>query len=613
MILFETNTKQKYDVDIPTHKTGEWNGKCPVCKDTRKRGNENNKPLMFNVTKGTGKCFNCESVFVTFKEFSKPDRIEKNYTKPVWRNKTTLNPHIVKYFEGRKISQNTLIEMKVTDSSEKMPKMPDGSQFVAAINFNYFRDGELINIKYRSGDTKDNRSFKLVSGAELIFYNIDAIKESNECLICEGEPDCLSWIEAGYKYAISVPNGAQNNLEYLDNCIEYFENKTKIYISYDNDEKGIQLKNELVRRLGAERCLLIDLEGKKDANDYLVAFGAMRLFKTLESAKEIPIEGVFTTADFEPDLDYLYSNGLKPGLKIGLGAFDELLSFETSRLMIGTGIPGHGKSEFIDEIVERLNVLHGWKAAYFSPENWPLQYHMSKIIEKITGQQFSKNTLNLLDYQQAKAYLNENFNFIMPSDYSFGLDNILDKARQLVKKKGIRIVVIDPWNRLESEQEKGESETKFIGRQLIKMTNFAKINDVLVILIAHPVKIQKATTGKFEIPNLYSISGSANFFNICDYGLTVYRDDEENKVSVYVQKVKFKHLGQKGVAEFQYVFRNGRYAPLVEGHDKDGIPALVPVYDNTNHLKSKIEVKTNYEPNYEFDTIGAANAADLPF
>lgn len=607
MILLETKTKQKYDIDIPSHKQGEWSGKCPVCKDNRKPSNRNDKPLMFNVSKGTGKCFNCESVFVEFKEMVKPERIEKSYIKPEWRNKTTINQNIVKYFESRNISQNTLLAMKITDGLDWMPKV---EKEVVTIHFNYFREGELINVKYRnSGTTKETRAFKLHSGAELIFYNIDSIKESDECLICEGEIDCLSWIESGYKFAISVPNGAQNNLEYLDNCIEYFENKTKIYISYDNDEKGIQLKNELVRRLGAERCFLIDLEGKKDANEYLVAFGAMRLFKTLETAKEIPIEGVFITSDFESDLDYLYTNGLKPGLKIGHENYDELMSFETSRLMIGTGIPGHGKSEFIDEVVERLNVLHGWKAAYFSPENWPLQYHMSKLIEKITGNKFSESTLNRLDYQEAKRYLNENFNFIMPSDYSFGLDNILDKARQLVKKKGIRIVVIDPWNRLESEQEKGESETKFIGRQLIKMTNFAKINDVLIILIAHPVKILKNAVGKFEIPNLYSISGSANFFNICDYGVTVYRDDDEKKVSVYVQKVKFKHLGQKGVADFEYVFRNGRFAPLSFGANGERIVK----YDNTNHLKSKIEVKQTLEPAYEFDTFGAANAEELPF
>jgi twinkle protein len=604
MKLYETIKKQTYDVDIPAHKTGEWNGKCPVCKDSRKPGNQNDKPFMFNVTKGTGKCFNCEATFVLYKEFERPEKIEKNYTKPIWRNKTDINPHVVKYFENRKISQNTLIKMKVTSGFDWMPK-PEKQ--VTTIHFNYFRENELINIKYRSGRTKEDRSFRLESGAELIFYNLDAIKESDECLICEGEPDCLSWIESNYKFAVSVPNGAQkgsNNFQYIDNCYEYFENKTKIYISYDNDEPGIALKNELVRRLGSERCFLIDLEGEKDANDYLIKYGGERLNLTLKNAKEIPIEGVFTTEDFESDLDYLYSNGLQPGLKIGHPNFDELLTIESGRLMIGTGIPGHGKSEFIDEIVERLNIFHGWKAAYFSPENWPLQYHTSKIIEKITGQKFSKENINIYDYQQVKIYMNDNFNFIMPSDYAFGLDSILEKAKALVRRKGIKIVVLDPWNRLESDQEKGETETKFIGRQLIKMANFAKINDVLFILIAHPVKIAKNASGQFEVPNLYNISGSANFFNICDYGLTVYREDDQ--VCVHVQKVKFKHLGQKGVACFKYVTTNGRYTPNVEGQEVK--------FDYTNHLKNKLnkteqmtfaDPKKDYglDSNTDFDTM----------
>ena len=374
MTIFEINTKQKYDIEIPSHHSGEWNGKCPVCKDKRKPGNKNDKPLQYNVKKGTGRCFNCQAIFVEFKEFTRIDRAEKVYKKPLWRNKTSLNPNIVKYFEERKISQKTLIDAKVTDGLEWMPK-PEKQ--VLTIQFNYFRDEELVNIKYRSGRTKEDRSFKLFSGGELIFYNLDAIKNSNECLICEGEIDCLSWIESGYKFAVSVPNGSQGGnsaYEYIDNCYEYFENKSKIYISYDNDTKGIELKNELIRRLGAEKCLIIDLEGQKDANDFLISFGALRLFKTLETAREVPVEGVYVVEDFENDLDYLYTHGLQPGLKIGHANFDELLTIESKRLMIVTGIPGHGKSEFVDEIVERLNVLYDWGVAYFSPENFPLQY-----------------------------------------------------------------------------------------------------------------------------------------------------------------------------------------------------------------------------------------------
>ena len=76
-------------------------------------------------------------------------------------------------------------------------------------------------------------------------------------------------------------------------------------------------------------------------------------------------------------------------------------------------------------------------------------------------------------------------------------------------------------------------------------------------LIAHPTKIQKnRDTGKYEVPNLYSISGSANFFNKTHNGFTVYRDDNEadktSTVDVHIQKVKQSWLGKKGFVTFKY-------------------------------------------------------------
>ncbi len=597
MLILEINTKQKYDVLFPSHKTGEVQTKCPCCEGNRKRGNENKKPLMFNLGKGTGKCFNCEAVFVEFKDNFMPEKIEREYKRPEWNNKTELSDAVVKWFEKRGITQFVLRQMKITEGLEWMPQTEKNEN---TIQFNYFRGEELINVKYRDGAKR----FKLAKDAELIFYNLNSIETSDECLICEGEIDCLSWIQAGYKYAISVPNGAgkkTQNLQYLDNCIDYFENKKKIYISYDNDVPGNALKDELVRRLGADRCLLIDLEGEKDANDYLQKNGQVKLIATLKTAKEIPIEGVFNVEDFETDLDFMYLHGIKEGLCIGLENFDEYLKIESKRLMVVSGIPGHGKSEFVDEIVERMNIFHGWKAAYFSPENFPLHYHAKKIVEKLTGKVMRDRSMDNAEYIRAKIHLNDNFSFIMPKDDSFSLDNILDKARQLVIKKGIKILVIDPWNRLEYQTEKGESETKYTGRQLIKMASFAKYNDVLVILIAHPVKMGKNAAGEYEIPNLYNISGSANFFNMPDYGIVVYRNTVDD-VEVHFQKIKFKHLGNRGMGKFKYDTFSGRYAAISEdGHFK---------FDNESHLDKKMILEKsqpdynpnrNIEPNRDFD------------
>src|ERR1035437_9386008 len=108
--------------------------------------------------------------------------------------------------------------------------------------------------------TVNRKNFKLVSGAELIFYNLDAIRGREEAIITEGEIDCLSLIEIGLTNAISVPNGAakgNQKLVYLDNCIDAFDNVSKIIIATDADEAGGYLQKELIRRLGAERCYTV--------------------------------------------------------------------------------------------------------------------------------------------------------------------------------------------------------------------------------------------------------------------------------------------------------------------------------------------------------------------
>jgi twinkle protein len=70
------------------------------------------------------------------------------YKKPKWINKTELSTKVVQWFEVRKISQNTLLKAKITDSIEWMPQTQKEEN---TINFNYFRNEELINIKYRDG------------------------------------------------------------------------------------------------------------------------------------------------------------------------------------------------------------------------------------------------------------------------------------------------------------------------------------------------------------------------------------------------------------------------------------------------------------------------------
>ena len=287
--------------------------------------------------------------------------------------------------------------MKVTEGMEFMPQKNSQAN---TIQFNYYKGGQLVNTKYRTGD----KCFKLCSGAELLPYNIDGIKGKQECIITEGEMDALSFIECGRTDVISVPNGANANLSYLDDYIEeYFDDKDVIYIASDTDTKGVELKDELMRRFGAERCRVLEYgEGCKDANEHLIKFGRESLLKCLADAPETKIEGVFTIQDFEQSLDALFEFGMQKGVTIGHDNFDRLCSFETKRLCIVTGIPGSGKSEFIDEIAERLNMRYGWRFAYFSRER-PSRLSRLEADRKVHGKEVRQATPRLRGIQTGKG------------------------------------------------------------------------------------------------------------------------------------------------------------------------------------------------------------------
>lgn len=610
----------KFGINIPPNRTsGKYRMICPQCND--KRTNKRDKCLSIDLDRGLFNCHYCgfsgcakvrdgDEVknWMQRQPWYQAQRITKvhkpEYKLPKSAGNAQLSANLIKWFESRGISVETSEAFRVTEGMEWMPQK---NRQANTVQFNYYLGDKLINTKFRTGD----KCFKMVQGAELLPYHQNDIKNEKECIITEGEMDALSFAEAGRTDVVSVPNGANANLTYLDDYFEeYFDDKETIYIAVDTDQKGILLRDELLRRFGAERCRVVTYgEGCKDANEHLQKYGKDSLLKCLADAPEVKLEGVFTLTDFEQSLDNIYEIGMQRGVTIGHENFDRLLSFETKRLCVVTGIPGSGKSEFIDEIVERLNVRYGWRAAYFSPENAPLEYHASKLIEKFTGKRFDKEHLPMGEYQQVKEHIEKNIFFISPKD-DYRLGVILERAKYLVCRKGIKVVVIDPFNRLDDESG-GRNDTHYIGEQLKQMTNFAQQNDCLVILMVHPTKQPRDKDGTIAPPTLYDCSGSAHFFNMTDFGLCVHRNRLENTVEVYVQKVKFRHLGECGMALFKYNINNGRYTPFENGAEVN--------WDNSNHLVAQREqqlVQAQSELQFDgttYENIFNSDNEDYPF
>ena len=552
MIIIDIETQKRYEI-LPK-KAGENDMICPVCSADRKK--KNAKTFRWNAEKRVGTCLHCNA---TFKAENKMHQTApKQYFRPQWKNRTNLTDVAVKIFERRGISQGTLKKMKIYSDREFMPQHNKECEVIC---FPYFIENELINVKYRAG----GKTFKMVKDAELIFYNFNCIADNQEIIICEGEFDALTFIECGFPNAISVPNGAGAiDLTYLDNYIDNFEHVKTFYIASDFDEPGIKLRNELVRRLGYERCKIVTYNGCKDANELLCKENRFAVERAIREAREVPMIGAYSFEDIDEAFEKFYMNGVSRGTEMGISEIDECLRWETGRLAVWTGIPSHGKSAFVDFVSVKMNIRHGWKTLFYSPENHPLETHLEKMAKLLSGKEVSQWTFTREERDKVVRYIWDNFYILIPHENTTH-ETILERAKMYVKKCGIKQLVIDPYNCLEHKYSALDGETKYISRFLDDLTRFAKQYDILIHLVAHPRKITEKPINDKEkganVPSMYDIAGSAHFHNKADFGICVYRDFTKNITQFIPLKVRFSNLGKpnKDGINLVYNLNNGRY------------------------------------------------------
>ena len=537
-------------------KEGASQGTCPLCSSDRQPKNQKAQCASYDWERGLGTCHNCDTSF-QLHTYQRKGASERVYIRPdAIEQFNDVSTNVETWFGTRGISKKTLQDLQVTEGQEWMPQT---SKMENTIQFNYFMGDQLINVKYRDG----RKNFKLYKGAEKVFYNINSIVGYDECIIVEGEMDVLALHEAGVKNVISVPNGAtlnSNNLDYLDNCIDYFEDKTKVILAVDADEPGQALKQEFIRRLGAEVCYTVDFADCKDSNDYLIEHGADALRSAIHAAKQVPLEGVSTLYDIQDELKDFVKNGFKPGFQVGLKNFDEIFSTYTGQFITVTGIPSSGKSDFVDQMCVGYNTNYGWKTAFASPENAPTYLHAHKLMRKVWQDMPSPSDIDGEQWNKVADHVNDNFFFIDMERYT--LDHVLRKGAELVKRKGIKCLVIDPFNKVRDVNCKTEDVNRYTMEYLTKIEVFAKKYDVLVFIVAHPTKMYKGSDGKIEEPTMYNIKGGGEWYDASYHGLLVHRDYDTKTVKAKVLKVKFQNLGENGAeAFFKWEPRSGCFIP----------------------------------------------------
>lgn len=529
---------------------------CPKCSQQRKK--KRARCLSVNTEKEVWICHHCGWTGNLSKgaHFSDPHWVKPDYRKPkLLVIKDDLPVAIAKWLNGRGISNKTLNRNKITVNNVWMPQV---EKEVSAMGFPYYRNGEHINTKWRDKD----KNFRLEAGAELILYGLDDIKGRDTIIWVEGEMDKLSLEEAGYINCVSIPNGAPSpnskhyasHFDYLVSAEEDISGKKHI-LFVDADVAGVRLEEELSRRLGKELCKRVCLpDGYKDANELLMALGAESVADAVKDAKPFPVSGIHDGNSLAGKVKYLHEHGLTKGMGTGWPEIDDLYSARAGEMTIVTGIPNHGKSNFLDCLTLNIATLHGWRFGMFSPENQPLELHAAGLVEKFNRKPFESLGA---DYVEATMkWIHQHYHWILPDlDDDWSLQGILDKAKTLVFRHGINGLVIDPWNEIEHRRPAGLSETEYISHALTKIRQFARIHNVHVWVVAHPTKLRKDDNGIYPPPTLYDISGSSNWRNKADNGITVYRHftpGQESQIDIHITKIRFKEIGRIGVATLTY-------------------------------------------------------------
>lgn len=438
----------------------------------------------------------------------------------------------------------------------------DGTGFWLTVP--YVHKGETLNHKYRQTGSKGHR---VDLGAPLSLWNADCLADAagQTVIITEGEWDALAAIQCGFRFVVSVPNGGPNALtsepenskryDWVWRHIRELDQVASFVLATDGDKVGGYLAADIASLLGADRCKFVDYPfPAKDLNEVLLEQGPDALCRLITEAKPYPIKGLYSLADFP-------ERGEVRSYSVGIDPISDHLKIVPGTLTIVTGFANMGKSTLMNAIIGHALLNHfPVCVGSFETDVKPILRDGLRMAMIGCG----KHELEKWDTGDVDALLEQKLRIItqaVDEDAEMALEDVLEYARTAVVRDGCKMIVIDPWNEIEHKRRRDETETEYISRALRMIKRFAKQYDVAFWLVAHPSKPQQNSKG--AIPGLYDISGSANWANKADYGLTYHRPQfDVNEAKIIINKVRMGLPGKRGEVSVTFDFRASRFVAL---------------------------------------------------
>lgn len=268
---------------------------------------------------------------------------------------------------------------------------------------------------------------------------------------------------------------------------------------------------------------------------------------------QAPPSGLYALADLpqRPSI-------AKQAFGAGWPELDAILKFYLGQFVVVTGIPGHGKSTFMLNVLLKLAAEKRVGSFLYVPEN---ESHLREKLRLMW--RGDDKTFRYFCEQQCTVQSSLQHLQIEPAH---DIRWVLDHAEWSVVHRGTEIVMIDPWNELDRARARDETMTDYIGRCLIEIKDFCRAMKAIVIIVAHPTKA--ITQNGNRVVSLADIEGSMNWYNKCDNGLIVVRE-AGNTAKVISAKVREIGAGKVGTCHFFVDPSTGKFEPQY-GSDIDG-------------------------------------------
>jgi len=571
---------------------------CPKCRERKEAQGkkERDKSLSVKIINADEAVYKCHAAKCGFKGGINLKNRNKSYSRPApWTNSKDYPDHLVKEMQRRGISEKTLDKMDIRAKG-------------FAIEFPYFRNGELINIKTKYSSKSSKKGFRQHKGAEKILYNVDSLEGKEQAIMVEGEMAVLALVEAGLDkdYGIvSIDQGAGpegtdlgGKLECFGNCTHEISKIKEWILFLDNDNPGRYTQKEIARRLGEHKCRkVIHSEECKDANDYLIE-GVLPLDRDakletlrykIKNAEAIPVAGIKELDDDVLDamIDALY-HGRKQADTTGFNTVDNVMRFKDGHLTLFTGIPNRGKGQVMRNLAIIQSLMHGIKWGVYAIEDYGTDsIGVDEFYEEIAEIYLGKKLKPIIDlpeeqqkeeeakYRKAAAWIKEHFICIDPPLGKLPTNDWLnEKLTYLKQKYGVDGYIKDPWNKIFKDKKNNyEREDEYLARVLSEEKMFAR-GWRRSWIVNHPNQLPRKKDGTLAPITIYSLNGGAMWANMMDMIAIIDRphlDEDPHSVDTEIKTIKIKQ--QKLVAK----------------------PGSVSIYFNLNKRRF-CEMNTHYDP-----------------